>query len=167
MKCRTTKKVCVGSTSRHAKERSEEHSSAMETCHKTGVSSTSVAEHFALTLCNFTPKELSHKIIRGNIECSILWRGKPLACVQTFGTPACRLCNRERLEIHKRGKLKPETLINKRKNPFESCNHVPKFHRHKEEPCTDEARRSRKGQAESHHRALLDVQAEDQCIFYC
>ena len=99
---------------------------------------------------------LDHSLVIGRpFECSVLWQGNPLSTVQTFGTPHCKLCSKERLEIYKRARYKRETLINDRTNLFEACNHKPSFHRYKVDECTDETQESRKGPAESNHRVLV------------
>ena len=76
--------------------------------------------------------ELTPSLIRNNTEYSILWQGNPLSTVKTFGIPHCsRLCGKERLEILKRARYKPQSLINKKKDLYEACNHKPQFHRYK------------------------------------
>ena len=60
--------------------------------------------------------------------------------IQIFCTSKCRLCAKERIEILKRARHKPLTLINRRKDLYEACKHKPQAHRFKDlEDSTDEA----------------------------
>ena len=151
----TFRRCYIGSTSNHAKTRFQNHTSQIIQCHETGKRSTSAAKFFAAALMNFRPGTVSATLVRSQIEYSILWQGNPLATVQTFGTPHCKLCSKERLETYKRARHKRDTLINERTNLFEACLHKPSFHRYKVDECTDETQESRKGPAESNHRALV------------
>ena len=128
MKSRCTNHCYIGSTSCHAKTRFQHHTSNVVQCHATGKKSTSAARFFAALLMNFRPGTVSARLVRNQIEYSILWQGNPLSTVQTFGTPHCKLCSKERLEICKRARHKRDTLINDRTNLFEACNHKPSFH---------------------------------------
>ena len=150
--------VHMGSTSQHVKDRWRNHTSAILKCHRDGKKSASVARFVAATLINFQPGVLNTKIVRSHLKYSILWQGNPLSVVQTFGTPTCKLCSRERLEIYKRARFKRNTLINERTDLFEACKHKAAFHRYEQEaPCTDETQGSRKGPARSNHRVLISV----------
>ena len=153
MQHKHTNHCYIGSTTCPAKTRFQRHTSQTIKCHETGERSTSVAKFFAATLMNWRPGTVSSNLVRNQTNYSILWQGNPLSTVQTFGTPHCKLCSKERLEIYKRARFKRATLINERTNLFEACNHKPSFHRYKVDDCTDETRRSRKGPAESNHRA--------------
>ena len=128
--------------------------------HTNGKGGTSFARHFGTMFINWRKGTVTQRLIRNNINYSILWKGNPLSTVKTFGTPHCKLCAKERLEIMKRARLKPSTLINKKRDLYEACNHKPQFHRYtnKETPSTDETQESRKGQTtESNHRATASV----------
>ena len=128
--------------------------------HTNGKGGTSFARHFGTMFINWRKGTVTQRLIRNNINYSILWKGNPLSTVKTFGTPHCKLCAKERLEIMKRARLKPSTLINKKRDLYEACNHKPQFHRYtnKETPSTDETQGSRKGQTtESYHRVLASV----------
>ena len=157
MQHRHTGHCYIGSTSCTAKSRFQQHNSQIVRCHETGQRSTSVAKFFAATLMNWRPGTVSARLVRNQTKYSILWQGNPLSTVQTFGTPSCKLCSKERLEIYKRARFKRATLINERTNLFEACNHKPSFHRYKVDECTDETQQSRKGPAESNHRVLVSV----------
>ena len=157
MQHRHTGHCYIGSTSCTAKSRFQQHNSQTVRCHETGQRSTSVAKFFAATLMNWRPGTVSARLVRNQTKYSILWQGNPLSTVQTFGTPSCKLCSKERLEIYKRARFKRATLINERTNLFEACNHKPSFHRYKVDECTDETQQSRKGPAESNHRVLVSV----------
>ena len=137
--CKATGKVYIGSTHRTVKDRMEEHNSDIKICQKTGKSKSSFSSHFATVLQNFNP--ITTKLIKNSINYSILWQGNPLSTVQTFGTSRCRLCAKERIEIMKRARHKPLTLINRRIDFYESCKHIPQVHRFKAEldDSTDEA----------------------------
>ena len=71
-----------------------------------------------------TPKE-----IRDLYTMEVLWHGNPISTVKTFGTNHCILCNQEPLQLFKRMKTTPGTLINKKDELFGACRHKPKFHR--------------------------------------
>ena len=158
MQHKVTGHVYIGSTSKHAKKRFQQHTSDIMRYHEKGSKSTSVARFFACTFINWKPGDLSARLVRNSINYSILWQGKPLSTVQTFGTPTCKLCSKKRLEIYKRARFKGRTLINDRTHLFEACKHRPDFHRYTEqEPCTDETQGSRKGPARSNHRVLISM----------
>ena len=156
--CDLTGDVYIGSTHQHLKTRMQQHNKQAIRCHKTGTSATSFARYFGTFFQNF--EVLSPRLIRNSINYSILYQGNPLSVVQTFGTPNCRLCSKERIEILKRSRHKPQSLINKRQELYEACKHKPQFHRYKvEEASTDETSNSRKSQsaARSNHRVLISV----------
>ena len=136
-------KVYVGSTHQHLKKRMQRHHSDTIKMHKgQSTGSTAFARHFATQLQNFPV--LTPTIIRNFIDYSVLWRGNPLSSVKTFATPHCKLCSKERTEILKRARYKPHLLINIRTGLYESCNHIPQFHRFKEgdDDSTDETQES-------------------------
>jgi len=125
--CTATGKVYIGSTHQFVKERMKRHNNDVITCQKTGISRTSFSYHFAKILQNFQP--ITSKVIRNSIKYSILWQGRPMSTVQTFGTSHCRLCAKEKIEIMKRARYKPTSLINKRTDLYEACKHKPQIHR--------------------------------------
>ena len=154
--CNITGRVYIGSTHQHLKKRMQQHNTDAIRFHRSGKKSTAFAEHFGTVFMNF--KQLTPRLLRNNITYSILWKGNPLSTVKTFGTPHCKLCTKEKLEILKRARYKPGTLINRRRDLHEACKHKPQFHRyHDEENSTDETRDSRKGPAKSDHRVYVSV----------
>ena len=158
MQHKITGHTYIGSTSKHAKKRFRQHTSDILKYHETGQRSTSVARFLGATFCNWRPGTLNGNIIRNSINYSILWQGKTLSTLQTFGTPTCKLCSKERLEIYKRARFKRETLINDRTHLFEACKHKTAFHRYEEgAQCTDETCQSRKGPTRSNHREVISV----------
>ena len=55
-------------------------------------------------------------ILMNSSQCTlfILWQGNQLSTAQTFGTPSCEVCSKERPEIHKRARFKRATLTNEK-----------------------------------------------------
>ena len=72
--------------------------------------------------------------IRKLAKVSILWQGKPISNMKTFGKLNCSLCMRERLSIIKALKrdknLKTKDVINSNNEIYGACCHKPKFHRY-------------------------------------
>ena len=99
-----TNHCCTGSTTRPAKTRFQQHTSQILKCHETGKESTSVAKFFAAAQMNWRPGTATAGPVRNHTKCSILWQGNPPSTVQTFGTPSCKLCSKERLEMCKRAR---------------------------------------------------------------
>ena len=60
----------------------------------------SFAMHWVTYFHDF--KTLAPRLVRNNINYSIIWLGHTLSAINTFGTSKCRLCNKEKLEIMKR-----------------------------------------------------------------
>lgn len=64
---------------------------------------------------------------------SILWQGKPISKMKTFGRLNCVLCMKEKLEIIKANNvdknLKLRKLVNSSNEIYGACRHWPKFHR--------------------------------------
>ena len=87
MQHKVTGHVCIGSTSKHAKKRFQQQTSDITRHHEKGTKSTSVARFFACIFTDWKPGDSSARLVRNSINCSILWQGKPLPTVQTFGTP--------------------------------------------------------------------------------
>ena len=81
-----------------------------------------------------------HKALRNSYTSNILWQGKAISAVKTFGTKNCSLCNQERLHIFYRSKKSPGTLINFCNEIFGACRHRTRFHRYlKVAPGTDDS----------------------------
>ena len=154
--CNVTGRDYIGSTHQHLKNRMQQHHRDAIRFHKKGAKSTAFAEHFGTVFANF--QQLTPTLLTNSITYSVLWKGNPLSTVKTFRTPHCKLCTKEKLEILKRARYKPRTLINRKRDLHEACNHKPHFHRyHDEETSTDETRDSRKGPAKSNHRVFACV----------
>ncbi len=145
--CKDTGKVYIGQTQQNFKSRMEGHHGDVNIVHdpnRTAKRSDSYAKHFAHQLQNW--KTVPPKIQREHYSSKILWQGNPISAVKTFGTQHCILCNRERLEIFKRFKKNPQSLINSCGEIFGGCLHKPKFHRYsnKQTPSTDESEKDEK-----------------------
>ena len=144
----------------YLKKSMQKHNNDAIRHHTTGKGGSSFATHFGTIFINWRKGTVSQRLIRNSIDYSILWKGNPLSTVKTFGTAHCKLCAQERLEIMKRARYRSNTLINKKRDLYEACNHKPQFHRYKptEMTSTDETHRSRKGtNTESYHRVTASV----------
>ena len=138
VRCNITDKVYIGNTQQHFKTRMQQHFSDVKRLHSKGEKSDSYAKHFAFHLQNF--KDISPRLQRNNITCSVIWEGNPLSAVKSFGTASCMLCNQERLEILKQSRKDPKMLINSCNEIYGACRHNPKFHRYcRAVPSTDES----------------------------
>ena len=85
-----------------------------------------IAHHFAKLVPPNTDRKDINKHIKVKID--ILWQGDPIACVKTFGTRACKLCAKERLNILKASLKEPTNCINCCNEIYGACHHKPKFH---------------------------------------
>ena len=106
-----------------------------------GTISDTFAKHFASHFKMNENKEKKKKNdlvsigqIRKLAKVSILWQGKPISNMKTFGKLNCSLCMRERLSIIKALKrdknLKTKDVINSNNEIYGACRHKPKFHRY-------------------------------------
>ena len=86
----------------------------------------SFANHFA----SIIPKGMERKDLKDHIgyKTEVLWKGKPLSVVKTFGTKLCKLCAKERLAILKLCR-KTKKAINVCNEIYGACRHKPRFHR--------------------------------------
>ena len=68
------------------------------------------------------------------LKVSILWQGKAISTMKTFGKLNCQLCMQERLRIlqglETDRKAKTNYLINASSELYGACRHKPKFHRY-------------------------------------
>ena len=87
----------------------------------------SFAAHFGLLIPKGTASNQVRNYVRIKVE--ILWKGNPLSCVKTFGSRACKLCSKERMEILKLVRKHPEKAINRCNEICGACRHKPRFHR--------------------------------------
>ena len=138
VKCKNTNKSYIGNTGKSYKERMQGHFNDVKKLVERGESSDTYAAHFGEQLQNF--KTVNPNKQRNSITGSIIWQGNPISAVKTFGTAHCVLCNKERLEILKRLKENPDSLINSCNEIYGGCRHRPKFHRFKQQyPSTDDS----------------------------
>ena len=136
--CKNTGKMYIGVTHRNFKTRMQEHFKDVRNLLAKGKRSDSYARHFAKVFSNF--KKPSTPLQRNSITCSILWQGKPMSVVKTFGSPNCALCAREKLEIFKQSRENPSLLINSCNELYGASLHKPQFHACvKADPSTDES----------------------------
>jgi hypothetical protein len=137
--CEQTGKVYIGNTQQHLKKRMQQHVQDVKNLVKKDKKSDSFAAHFAPLI----PRETDAKNVRNLVKfkCDILWKGDPISCVKTFGSKACKLCAKERLEILKLTVNEKEKAINSCNEIFGACRHKPRFHRfnNTETPSTDES----------------------------
>jgi len=143
--CKDTGKIYIGQTQQNFKNRMEGHHGDVNILHdptRDSKRTDSYAKHFAHQLQNW--KTVPPKVQREHYSSKILWQGNPISAVKTFGTQHCILCNRERLEIFKRFKKNPQSLINSCGEIFGGCLHKPKFHRYSKQTSTDESKKDEK-----------------------
>jgi hypothetical protein len=125
--CLITGKKYIGNTQQHVKKRMQQHVQDVRKLVIHGRHSDSFAKHFAMLVPPGTPNNEIRKFVK--IKVKILWSGKPLTCVKTFGTKSCKLCNKERHEILKLTRLHPGKAINTCSEIHGACRHKPRFHR--------------------------------------
>jgi GIY-YIG catalytic domain len=115
VECKNTVKVYIGNTQQHLKTRMGQHATDVRRKKLENKNSDSFASHFADQMRYF--QGFSNTLHKNMYTCTILWQANPHSAVKTFGTTRCILCSRERLEIVKMHRFKPELLIN-------SCNEI-------------------------------------------
>ena len=140
IKCKICKKEYIGQTQQHKKERVQQHLNDIRLKVKVNKESTSLAKHFAQHF-EEPPKP---KEIREVMELNIIKKLNPISVSKSFKKMSCRLCMAERLEILKRTKFKPQTLINSSSEIYGACRHKTKFHRYVKHatPSADELGKS-------------------------
>ena len=108
-----------------------------------GTTSDTFAKHFASHFDNGNGKDgekgkrkkgqVNIAQIRKLMKVSILWQGRPISNMKTFGKLNCTLCMSERLEILKAKRLdkilNSNKMINSSNEIYGACRHKPKFHR--------------------------------------
>ena len=108
-----------------------------------GATSDTFAKHFASHFDNGNGKDgekgkrkkgqVNIAQIRKLMKVSILWQGRPISNMKTFGKLNCTLCMSERLEILKARRLdkilNTKKMINSSNEIYGACRHKPKFHR--------------------------------------
>ena len=126
--CLQSGKQYIGNTQQHVKKRLQQHVQDVKALVLHDKQSDSFASHFAC----FVPRDIPRKEMMKNhvkLKVEILWQGKPLSTVKTFGTRSCKLCAKERLEILKFTRKSPKMAINKCNEVYGTCRHKPRFHR--------------------------------------
>lgn len=128
--CNNTGKFYIGATHQNFKLRMGAHFQEAKRFAERGEYYDTYAEHWG---GYYRQMVVSPELQRNNSTYEVLWQGKPLSCVKTFGTPQCQLCNHERLEIFKHRRKHPERILNKLNELTGKCRHHPKFHRYKDQ----------------------------------
>ena len=133
-------KFYIGSTQNSVKKRMHGHWAETRSLINNGATADSFARHFASHFCEDDGEKKSKKKsqvsitqIRKLMKVSILWQGKAISNMKTFGKLNCTLCMRERMELLKAKNLdkmsKIKNLINSSTEVYGACRHKPKFHR--------------------------------------
>ena len=137
--CLQSGKQYIGNTQQHVKKRMQQHVQDVKSLVVHNKQSDSFASRFA----SLVPRGIERKEIKKHVKLKveILWQGKPLSTVKTFGTRNCKLCAKERLAILKFTREQPKQAINKCNEVYGACRHKPRFHRFKtnDKPSTDES----------------------------
>ena len=117
----------LGSTQQHLKERTNQHCDDVRYLVKSGKKSDSFASHFAQ---HFNKGDsVSRSEVRKLLDVEIIWQGKPISCMKTFGKNTCSLCMRERCCILDACNENPKKLINSKSEIYGGCQHRTRFHR--------------------------------------
>ena len=148
--CKCCGKFYIGNKQQHLKDCINQHCDDVRRLVNYDKASDSFAKHFAQ---HFNAKRLDNdesdvKIsktdVRKMVTSEILWQGKAIPTVKTFGKMECRLCMQERLFIYKAMKEdkinNQRLLINSGAELYGACRHKTKFHRliKSDKTCTDE-----------------------------
>jgi len=117
----------IGCTQDQVKKRTGQHCNDVKRLVEKGDKSTSFASHFAQ---HFKQGEkISAPQVRELLKVKILWQGKIISCMKTFGQNSCSLCMSERCLIWEHYKKDRTKLINSKSELFGACRHKTKFHR--------------------------------------
>ena len=87
---------------------------------------------------------LTPALQRSWIDISILWQGNPIHTVNTFGTPHCSLCLRERAAILHALSTDSSRLLNTRMDLYSGCRHKSRFHTFETLTSAEEAQEAEK-----------------------
>ena len=136
--CNTTNKRYIGATQQNAKDRMSGHFSDVRNLVCKDVRSDSYAFHFSQFFDKYDDIPTPSKL-RRMTSFKILWQGKIISLMKSFGTHNCRLCMKERLFILRTHSKDPGKLINSCNEIYGACRHKSSFHRyseniHKERP---------------------------------
>jgi hypothetical protein len=124
---RRHQKFIPTATSQPLKKRVAGH--LQDTCKllKDGVRSSTLASHLAQMWqqnSNLTP---SAGMLRDELTYSILWQGDPFSCSKTFGTPACKLCQKERVALLQHSWSDGANMLIDRSEIHGSCRRTARF----------------------------------------
>ena len=126
--CCTCGKFYIGNTQQKLKTRFQQHCSNVRSLLERNVPSNTFVRHMAEHLKE-EEIQYSPQIIRDRTEVEILWQGKAISCMKTFGVLRCQLCMEEKLAILRAHWEQPELLLNSIIEVEESCKHRTRFHR--------------------------------------
>ena len=146
--CQCCGKYYIGNTQRKVKERMSDHFRETKDLVNTGKASDSFAKHFSQHLYSLKDRKENKQVTANDVRqitrVKVLWQGRAVSCMKTFGKVTCRLCMQERLEIHKalltEKKNKTFQLINSAHELYGACRHKTRFHRFEslQSPSADE-----------------------------
>ena len=141
MKCRFCPKEYLGQTQNALKERSGEHARDVKKLLNIEESSDSYAAHM---VTHFPPgAKTTTSMARTMSTTSVLWQGKALSCMKSFGRNSCQLCMQERIALLKMKKEDQKKMMNSNWEMYGACPHKTSFHRFIRYPdlcfnCTDD-----------------------------
>ena len=122
--------VYIGNTQQKLKTQMTQHFGEVKDLIKLGKSSDTFAYHFAQHIDPTLHTTINVPKIRGMVKMEVLWQGDPISCMKSFGTNACSLCMRERVEILNQHRKDPNSLINSNTEIYGACRHKTRFHRY-------------------------------------
>ena len=128
--CKTCGHSYLGNTQQKLKTRMNQHFAEVKDQVNRGRISDTFASHFA---SHFAPgANTTTSQAREMVKMKILWQGKAISCMKSFGQLGCSLCMRERLEILKISEknANENKLINTCGEIYGACRHKTKFHRY-------------------------------------
>ena len=107
--CRRCPKYYMGSTQNKLKVRLAGHLQDVRRSYNLNESATTLSSHFADHLrCQPVGEgNVSAGDARTMMKASVAWHGNIISCMKAFGTPACRLCLREKLVIWREWRKNP------------------------------------------------------------
>ena len=77
-----------------------------------------------------TDAKITRKEVREKIDAEVLWKGRAISCMKSFGKLSCNLCMKERLQILTHLCKYPKLTINSNHELYGACRHKMKFHRY-------------------------------------
>lgn len=127
VKCITSKKCYIGATQDNFKTRMRTHMNEVRRLLSRGDRKDSFALHFGRIFQNF--HNPSNKIQLSLMTLHKTHQGNPIACVPSFGSPKCHLCNQEKIAMFNLYRKNPNQMINHKSEITSKCKHKPQFHR--------------------------------------